>query len=436
MQKIVDPPVQQCLPGERQWLRSALLADQDGILTATRLRLARIAQARGVESYVIDDVVQETLLEAWSHLDRLHSPAGFHFWVDEICRNICRRAARRRELDMLRHVPLLQPSAVTEDGEGIAETDRLVADVPDPLEELSRQDLVLLLDRALSVLSPATRQIVEMCYLLELPRSEVAARLSLSNSALDVRLHRARRDLRQMLHGPLRQDAEALGLVLDEALAEGWQQTRLWCPLCAHHRLEGFFLAREVEDGPNLHLRCPDCSRRYHQDTVHSMGLVQLSGLRSFRPAWKRTMQELSDRVTQALLQGQHPCLYCGKSANIQVKNGNTETDVSRSCLDMSSDLGDYQGKPYPFWVSLHCTHCGKNMDASGDIPSVDQLVYWSHPLTRHFLQQYPHWNSEPGKLVEYAGEPAIHFQIADVESSNCLTVLAHRQTLRVMMVS
>ena len=70
MQKTIEPPVRQCLPNERQWLRSALLADQDGILTATRLRLARIARARGIEPHVVDDVVQETLLEAWSHRDR------------------------------------------------------------------------------------------------------------------------------------------------------------------------------------------------------------------------------------------------------------------------------------------------------------------------------------------------------------------------------
>src|SRR5690349_8515667 len=100
MQEIIDPPVQQCLPGERERLRSALLADQDGIPTATRLRLARIARARGIEPHVIDDVVQETLLEAWSHLDRLYAPAGFHAWVDEICRNICRRAAHRRAMDL------------------------------------------------------------------------------------------------------------------------------------------------------------------------------------------------------------------------------------------------------------------------------------------------------------------------------------------------
>src|SRR5262252_3384684 len=93
------------LPGEQQRLRLALLTDQSGILTATRLRLARIAQARGVEPNAIDDVVQETLLEAWSHLGRLSSPAGFHAWIDEICRNVCRRYARSRQADLLRYVP-------------------------------------------------------------------------------------------------------------------------------------------------------------------------------------------------------------------------------------------------------------------------------------------------------------------------------------------
>ena len=41
--------------------------------------------------------------------------------------------------------------------------------VPDPLEVLSRQDMALLLDRALGSLSADARQVVELCYLLELP---------------------------------------------------------------------------------------------------------------------------------------------------------------------------------------------------------------------------------------------------------------------------
>lgn len=431
MKDIIDPLTQQCLPGERQWLRSALLTDQGGMLTATRQRLARLARARGVEPHAIDDVVQETLLEAWSHLERLHSPAGFQPWIDEICRNICRRAARRREMDLLRHAP--QALSIAKQGESLDEVDPL-ADLPiaadtDPFEALSRQDLMVLLDRAIGMLPPATRQIVEMCYLLELPHTVVAERLNISNGTLDVRLHRARRHLLHILHGPLRCEAEALGLTLDEALVEGWQQTRLWCPLCARHRLEGCFINPEAGDGHNLHLRCPECSRIYKQDTVHSMGLIPLSGLHSFRPAWKHTMQGLTDRVLQALWQDQHPCLYCGKPALVQVKSNDTATDPFPG-------FRNGEPEPYPFWIYLYCTHCGNSMNECGCLPSVDQLVYWSHPLTRQFLQQHQRWTSEPGKSVEYNGEPAIHFQITDLESCNSLTVLAHRQTLRILTVS
>lgn len=418
MQENTNVPVQQSFPGERQWLRSALLEDHDGILTTTRLRLARLARARGVEPHLIDDVVQETLLEAWSHLERLQSPAGFHLWIDEICRNICRRAARRKATELSRQVPLLQPST-TEEENSIEEENLFVADIFDPLEDLMRQDFLVLLDRALGALQPDTRQLVELCYLRELPRSEVAMRLGISSSTLDVRLHRARRQLRQVLHGPLQQEAEALGVPLDEALAAGWQPTRLWCPLCARQRLEALFLNREAPEGPNLHLRCPDCYRRYKQDTVHSMGLVRLSGIHSFRPAWKRTMQGLTDRIMQALLAGQHPCLNCGKPARIQVKGSEDEAAQSPG--------------PYPFWIHLHCVHCGKDLDGCGHMPSVDQLVYWSHPLTRQFLQQHPRWSSEPGKLVEYERQSAIHFHIAALENADHLTVLAHPRTLQIL---
>jgi RNA polymerase sigma factor (sigma-70 family) len=409
--------------GELRRLQDALLTDRDGQLSATCLRLTRIAQARGVAADAIDDVVQETLLEAWNHLDRLYTPEGFHAWIDEICRNICRRYAHRRTVDLLRHTPLSWPYSALEQSSGESEADLLTAipdaDAPDPLEELSRQDLVQLLDQALGILPQATRQMVEMCHLLELPHSEVAERLGISSGTLDTRLHRARRQLLQILSGPLRNEAEAFGLTLDKDLAEGWRETRLWCPLCSRHRLQGSFIEFESGESPNLHMRCPDCSRRYGLDTVHSMGLVSLAGLRSFRPAWKRSMQGLTDLMLEALPLGLHPCLCCGKPASVQVRGIDTESASPPS--------------PYPFWIYLHCAYCGEDVDVSGCVPSVDQLVYWSHPLTRQFMQQHPHWKSEPGTPIEYDGQQAIHFQIADVESTANLTVLAHRKTLRVL---
>lgn len=119
------------LPGEREWLRSALLTDQDGVLTITRRRLARIARARGMDPQAIDDVIQETLLEAWSHLDRLRSVAGFHPWVDEICRNICRRVNRKRQRDALYYAPAQRVTGALDEMTG-PENDDALLDLPAP----------------------------------------------------------------------------------------------------------------------------------------------------------------------------------------------------------------------------------------------------------------------------------------------------------------
>jgi RNA polymerase sigma factor (sigma-70 family) len=425
MQEIVVELEQQGLPGELQRLKLALLSDQNGMLTATRLRLARIAQARGVDTNAIDDVVQETLLEAWSHLGRLFSPAGFHAWIDEICRNVCRRYARSRQENLSRHVPFSGSYQDNEStpGEDDASplTNILDPSSPDPLEALSRQELDLLLDRALGLLPEEARQVVEMCHLLELPHSEVAERMGIPVGALYTRLHRARRHLRQVLSGPLRREAAAFDLALEQEDDGGWFDTRLWCSCCGRCRLQGSFFETEPGGNVNLHARCPGCSERYGLDTVHSMGLVTLGRLHSFRPAWKRTMQGLTELVLLALHEGHRPCPWCGNLSTIQVADAETEEEDTPR-------LG-----PYRYWIHWSCAHCGGLVCTPGDVPTVDQVVYWSHPGARQFMAQHPHWLSTPGMPLEYAGQPALSFQLTDTGSAASLTVLAHRHTLRLL---
>ena len=66
----------------------------EAAMVAARPRLLRLARLRGVPDDLAEDVVQETLLEAWRCLDRLYDPTGADRWLDEICRNVCRRYAR------------------------------------------------------------------------------------------------------------------------------------------------------------------------------------------------------------------------------------------------------------------------------------------------------------------------------------------------------
>src|SRR5260370_13162335 len=63
-------------------------------MAAARPRLVRLARLQGVAEEGAEDVVQETLLEAWRSLDALRSPDRFDAWLDGICRNRCRRWAR------------------------------------------------------------------------------------------------------------------------------------------------------------------------------------------------------------------------------------------------------------------------------------------------------------------------------------------------------
>src|SRR5262249_11459258 len=171
---------------------------------------------QGVPPDSADDVAQETLLEAWRHLAALSASEGFDAWLTAICRNVCRRYLRGRGRLAARQVRLPSHPA-REEGADLDDTGPL--DLPDPLavdpsDELDRQDLETLLDHALGYLPKSARELVELCYLAEVPQREVALRLGLTIGALEARLHRARRQLRQVLGGALRAESLACDLAL------------------------------------------------------------------------------------------------------------------------------------------------------------------------------------------------------------------------------
>src|SRR5215467_14784351 len=68
-----------------------LSANLNALLDEARPRLLRLARLQGIAADLAEDVVQETCLEAWQHLQQLREPARFSSWLDGICRNVCRR---------------------------------------------------------------------------------------------------------------------------------------------------------------------------------------------------------------------------------------------------------------------------------------------------------------------------------------------------------
>ncbi len=309
--------------GNRTISHAALLADMEQVFTEARPRLLRLAHLNGMSPDIADDVVQETMLEAWRHVENLRDPQRFHAWLDGICRNVCRRYKTPDGVLHL-HESL---SNLARDNETKNASDASLA-LPDPFaidpaEELSRQDLATLLDRAMEHLSPDTRKLLEMCYLAEIPQREAALQLGLTIGALELRLHRARKQLRQVLNGALHADAESFGLALDPMQVQGWRDTRQWCWLCGKHRMIGIF-----ETLPNgrvaMRLRCPACFNRYGYDVIRSGGLVSMEGLSSFRPAIKRLFQKIRERFWIPLTKG--ACFQCNGPALVSIIDSGTHS--------------------------------------------------------------------------------------------------------------
>lgn len=197
--------------------QAGVIDDLEEVLAAARPHLLRLARRQGVAPDAIDDVVQETLMEAWRHLDKLHTTEHFHAWLDGICRKVCLRWFSAQKKYLLRRAVLPDPFAEKLNGSLSAlEEDFPDPQALDPAEELSQQELPLLLEEALSYLPDGMREVVELYYLAGIPQRVIAARLSLSLKALEVRLVRARRQLRSILSNQLRADAEAFGLILDQ----------------------------------------------------------------------------------------------------------------------------------------------------------------------------------------------------------------------------
>jgi len=132
------------------------------------------------------DVVQETYLRAFRGLKRFRGEAQFTTWLYRITANCASSAVGRRA----RH----RHDVLDEDDEVIDLSARV-----DPSEQADRVALRDRLTVALAELPPRLRAVVVLRDVYDLSHEAIAAELGISESAAKVRLHRARRKLRERL---------------------------------------------------------------------------------------------------------------------------------------------------------------------------------------------------------------------------------------------
>ena len=141
-----------------------------------------VAYAKLGDAAAAGDVVQEAFLKAWQNLASLANAASFPGWLAQIVRNLAMDQHRRRR----------ETSALDSAGE-------VAANGPEPSAELAGQETARAVNAALRQLDATTREIVVLRYFDNLASREIAARVGLSPAAVDMRLSRARQELRSFL---------------------------------------------------------------------------------------------------------------------------------------------------------------------------------------------------------------------------------------------
>jgi RNA polymerase sigma-70 factor, ECF subfamily len=139
-----------------------------------------VAYAQVHDAHRAGDAVQEAFLRAWQELPRLQEAGKFGGWFLQIVRNAAIDARRR-----------IRPSA--------AEFPDLAAKEGDPGADLDAEERAAKVKAALETLDETTRTAVVMRYYEGLSAKEIGAALEMTPAAVDMRLSRARGQLRDML---------------------------------------------------------------------------------------------------------------------------------------------------------------------------------------------------------------------------------------------
>ncbi len=368
------------------------------VMARERAALVRFCARYTGDPHAAEDLVQQTLLKAWLHEQRLKDPEARRGWLLSIARNECLMWARRYGRERSRLVEL-------ERAEERETRERLVADVDLELG-LERDDLARLLERALALLPPDVREVLTWRYVDQMPQAELAARLRLTEGAVEARLHRGKHALRRVLTSELGAEAAAHGLIT--ASAAGWEETRIWCPGCASHRLEGWLRPAEGK----LYMRCPGCARS-EAHFIHSTMGDGLRDVQSYRPAVSRVLRAIHDMFRVRGGGGYGPCPACGTPVPL---GWGAPPWVSPRFADGES-------------IYLWCAACG-----AGDSETWHSLT-WSLPEARVFWREHPRMRFIPAREVDFAGSPAVVTAFESITSPARLEVVSLRDTLEVVRV-
>jgi RNA polymerase sigma-70 factor (ECF subfamily) len=176
--------------GDRQAFEALVRATHTDVYTLAYRMVGNEEDAR--------DVVQESYLRAYRGLRRFRGDAQFSTWLYRITANCASTHLTRRYRH--RHDELIDDAPYVDSN----------ADI-DPAAQADAALLRDRLDEALHQLPARLRAVVVLRDVYDLPHEAIATELGISESAAKVRLHRARRKLRELVFPlPGEEDAHAV----------------------------------------------------------------------------------------------------------------------------------------------------------------------------------------------------------------------------------
>jgi RNA polymerase sigma-70 factor (ECF subfamily) len=171
-------------PSDAELIRRVLAGEQERFADlVARYQAALFRHALGMlgDADAAADLVQDSLVKAYTHLDRCNEPDRFAAWLFRILRNRCRDWLKNRRQHT---VELRDDAHVARD---------------DPHGSLESAELGEVMSRALERLPVAQREAFLLKHVEDLSYEEMAERLDTGISALKMRVMRARETLQDLL---------------------------------------------------------------------------------------------------------------------------------------------------------------------------------------------------------------------------------------------
>lgn len=172
---------------ETKWLQRALTGDDDAfaqIVEAYHVPVFNLCYRILGDKTEAEDAAQEAFLRAYKNLHRYDPERKFSTWLLAIASHYCIDRLRRRRPQTMAF-------------EELSIEDEPADESPSPEASLGQRESEAAVKRLLQTLGPQDRAVIVLRYWHDMSLTEIGQNLSLSESAVKSRLHRARRELAQ-----------------------------------------------------------------------------------------------------------------------------------------------------------------------------------------------------------------------------------------------